>query len=168
MKRRRVKVKQDRYVIGLDPGVSGAIAVVNTRGDLVDSFQLPVMPAPSASTRKIVDPIAFRSAVEGWCVPGSIATVEWVWGQNTQSRTSAFSFGNASGMAVAVLILLRLQYHFVTPQQWKKHFRLIGKQKKAAIPEVSRLYPDVEVENHNIADAILITRFGWERYVRGL
>lgn len=153
--------------IGIDPGVSGAITVLNHRAELLLNAYLPVR--VGNRNKKVLDVTRFDEFLIKYHQPNLIVRVliEDVWGMPTMGSNSSFSFGHMAGSLVAVLIYNEFPYEFVTPNKWKKHFGLIKSPKSGSIDRVREYYPDIafsKKKDHNLADSILIARYLWERY----
>lgn len=120
-----------RVTFGIDPGLSGAVAV------LVDGEPVRVYDMP---TRKVGDwgevdaqQLAFILREERARYPGASfsASIEKVGARPNDGATSAFRFGESSGKAKAVLEALGIPYSRAIPAVWKRHYGLIGQDKDA-------------------------------------
>lgn len=152
--------------IGIDPGVSGAIAVL-CDGDLLRLEDMPV--AIVGKTRK------HRDIMEGQLAqilrphPGATVWLEAVHSMPGQGVSSSFLFGACYGACKGVAAGLGLRVELVRPQTWKKSFGLIGTDKDAARAVASNLYPGASLarkKDIGRADAILIAHFGVHHGVR--
>lgn len=157
------------YVLGIDPGSSGAVAVLNPRGNALEVVDVPtVLAYKSSKTRRMLDASGFARMVAKFVQSSSplIAVVEDVRAMPGQGVASMFSFGKSFGIALGVLAALQISTELVPPERWKKHFRL-GKDKEQARALATRLYPTVELElkkHQNRAEALLIARFWMETH----
>ncbi len=93
------------------------------------------------------------------------AYVELVGAMPGQGAASMFSFGHAAGVVSGVLGGLQMPVTFITPQAWKKHFSLIGKDKDAARTRAIQRWPawrdlDTKARGQALADAALLAAFG--------
>ena len=80
-----------------------------------------------------------------------------------QGVSSMFNFGMGYGAIQGVLAGLCVPLHLVTPQKWKKHQGLIGKDKDCARTLAQQLYPEASLarkKDIGRADAILIGDYG--------
>jgi len=150
-------------VLGLDPGVSGALAMLDT--DL-DALGICDMPGAVVKTNKT----ARRQVSESWLTSvireyrPDCAWVERVHAMPRQGVTSSFNFGLSYGLARGVLAGLGVQTSLVTPQEWKRAFRL-GPDKAEARIVASRLFPVnakqfSRVRDDGRAEAALLALFG--------
>ena len=107
-------------LIAVDPGsVSGAYAIRFDDGTL-EVGDLPVVDGQ-------VDAAAFSRFVRDSSV--THAVVERVGAMPGQGVTSTFRFGFAAGIIRGVLAANGIPVHYVTPGEWKKHFKLYGRGK---------------------------------------
>ena len=100
------------YVLGIDPGLSGAAALLRVS----DKSLIHVADMPVAKGR--VDPVKLAGLVEMYKTYGSIAAaVELVGSMPRQS--GAFNFGVSAGVVHGVLGALGVPCTLVSPSQWK-------------------------------------------------
>lgn len=118
-----------RYFIGIDPGATGAIGVVDHHGAVA---YVDDMPLYARYNVQIVD-ADFRLT---FALPGAFfdAAVERVHSMPGQGVSSTFKFGMMFAGAIALAEQLATAHNpiLVTPQTWKKHHGLIGADKDAA------------------------------------
>lgn len=155
------RTKEPRLIyIGIDPGISGAIALLTPQKELIETHFMPIMKLGKANRVNAADLARIlRMAGRGYAI------VERVSAMPGQGVVSMFSFGHAAGVAEAVLATLGIPYELVTPQRWKRHFGLIGLEKDASRAKAIQLYPKASLSRKKdvgIADAILLARYGVE------
>ena len=154
-------------LIGIDPGCSGAIALIDASSmAYVSHMLMPVMKMGKSSR---VNGAVIYAFLNNYTRQYNLhAYIELVGAMPGQGRTSMFTFGHAAGKAEAVIECLGIPYTMVTPQVWKKNAGLIGKDKDAARTRAIQLYPhlrdlDLKGEGQAIADAILLARYNTAR-----
>ncbi len=147
----------DRLVLGIDPGLTGALAVFDparpgavvvhdmpVAGGMVDAAELARLVCEIGPTEAVVEQVASR--------PG-------------QGVASIFKFGTCYGAALATVAAMGIPARLVPPTRWKKHFRL-GADKEDARALAVRLWPGCPAfsrkKDHGRAEAALIARFGAE------
>lgn len=165
--------------IGIDPGLSGALAVLNHNRELLALDDLPTMlrSAGGYVPRQIDGftlALRLREAITGWQRQEVMVAIEMVGAMPSQGSASVFAFGLAAGAIEGVVAGLRLPHVLVRPQQWKKHLKIpMGKAaknvdtKELARSAALRLYPDKRLSrkrDHNRAEAVLIARWCNEAY----
>ncbi|MCG7985048.1 MAG: crossover junction endodeoxyribonuclease [Candidatus Thiodiazotropha lotti] len=150
--------------IGIDPGISGAIAVLSADDEVIGIYDMPIMRA--SKTKNQVNAAELANIiidVIGDKPMGVTAIIEKVSAMPGQGVSSMFNFGKGAGVIEGVLAALRVPVEFVTPQKWKKAAGLIGKDKDMSRTKAIQLYPDAPLarkKDIGRADAILIARYG--------
>lgn len=142
------------WILGVDPGASGAVAAIEKSGP--DYWVRDLGGDPSLIAN------AFR---EIFSVSGAdrIAALEQVHAMPGQGVTSMFSFGASYGACRGILAYACVPYHLVTPSKWKKDLGL-GKDKDEALAMARRLFPTAELSRKKDigrAEALLIAE--WAR-----
>ena len=148
------------YLIGIDPGATGAIVVMTPKFDLIE---WAVMPTIKLGTQTRVNGAALAAILVEF--DAGHAYLEQVGAMPGQGVSSMFSFGHAAGTAAGVLAALQITTTLVTPQAWKKRAGLSGTEKDAARSRAIQLWPkwrdlDAKGKGQALADAALIARFG--------
>ena len=148
-------------VIGIDPGLSGAIAVLEEKR-VLGIFDMPVMAEGKKNKRQL------NSAQLVNVIKANInqneeisVVVEQVNAMPGQGVTSMFNFGQTFGAIKGVCAALKLPIYFVRPSKWKKHFELINSSKDSSRTKVIEMYPTLsdqlsKKKDVNKSDAILI------------
>lgn len=143
-------------VIGIDPGITGALAVLNGEG--VALFDLPV-------TKGEINGFALCEELR---LAEEVDHIDAVFMEETHAMPSTGSQGNFSqgftkGAIVTAVRVARLPLHRVNPATWKTKMGLRGKKKDASRHLAAELWPNQEfhlVKHHNRAEAALIARYG--------
>lgn len=107
-------------VIGIDPGASGAIAMIDTETQVLSIMDMPIVPVGKSKTRKEVDGRSIAAFVMGYDpddIP--VAYIEDVWSLPTDGHVGAFSFGDKYGTVKGVLSAFDIDMFRVRPQTWK-------------------------------------------------
>ena len=152
-----------KVIIGIDPGLSGAIAVLESRKKSI--LRLEDMPVVPDGKKRKVSGHGLKEILKHY----PRATVDMVYLERVsampgQGVVSMFSFGRSVGAVEAAISLLELPLTYVTPQKWmERSAGLIGTVKDASRGKVLDLYPDADVlrkKDNGRADAVLIARYG--------
>ena len=167
-------------VIGVDPGLTGALALLNHRG-LLACTDMPTMIKGNGegAVKNQVDPGALADLLRAW-IEGKDKNEIMVLieaqgpvrlpGNKILGGASAFSLAYTAGVIEGVVTALRLPRELVTPSAWKKALGLTAKgpdKKALARAMAQRYYPEADicrVRDHNRAEAILIARYGHQKY----
>ena len=151
-------------IFGIDPGVSGAISVLENK-KVIEVFDMPTMIDGKKNKRQVNGAHVTNIIKERIDDEKEIAVVvEHVNAMPGQGVTSMFNFGQSFGVIKGICSALGLPIYFVRPTKWKKHFNLIKTNKEASRTKVIEVYPEISSKLHrkkdsNKADAILIARY---------
>ena len=151
-------------VIGIDPGLSGAIAILEDN-KVLQIFDMPVMAEGKKNKRQLNSAQLANIIKEN--TQGSeekAVVVEQVNAMPGQGVTSMFNFGQTFGAIKGICAALNLPIFFVRPTKWKKHFELINSSKDSSRTKAIEMYPSLsnqlsKKKDVNKSDAILIARF---------
>jgi crossover junction endodeoxyribonuclease RuvC len=151
-------------IIGIDPGLSGAIAVLENN-KVLNIFDMPVMSEGKKNKRQL-NSAQLVSLLKDNLEPNkeTVVVVEQVNAMPGQGVTSMFNFGQTFGAIKGVCAALELPIFFVRPSKWKKHFELINASKDSSRTKAIEMYPTLsnqlaKKKDVNKSDAILIGRF---------
>ena len=151
-------------IIGIDPGLSGAIAILEDN-KVLSIFDIPVMAEGKKNKRQLNSAQLVDIIKENIKINDDIAVVvEQVNAMPGQGVTSMFNFGQTFGAIKGVCAALKLPIFFVRPSKWKKHFDLLNSSKDSSRTKVIEMYPSLsnqltKKKDVNKSDAILIARF---------
>ena len=158
-------VTMSKYIIGIDPGKKGGVAVLNEAGDLIFNSPLP----ESDELAKI------------FCNHGADQLIRRVYVEHCQSMpgqgvTSMFTYGVGFGRILGVLDSMRISYDLVRPQKWQKLMipgAKTGQSKPAALVKAKQLFPGnsfiqprCRKAHDGIVDALLIAEYGRLQHVK--
>ncbi len=143
-----------RY-IGIDPGQSGAIAVID------DHLNIHTLKDWS---NDILIAEAMRKINRETISKGLIinAALEYAHAMPKQGVSSMFKFGTNYGIWIGMLAILQISFTVVTPQKWQKGVIKKAETKEPAIVAAQRLFPSAELygpkggKKDGRADALLI------------
>ncbi len=166
-----VRGRSAEIVIGVDPGLDGAIATLNS--SQVAVHVMPTLKAPRGrgrviDTQRIVEIFEMAVAIP---LEQPHVFIEDQRPMPRQGVKSMFSLGKGIGVVEGVCAALRLPFEFVGARQWQKvMFAGIAHRdtKAAAILKAKQLYPNVSLlatdrcrkAHDGLADALLIATYG--------
>lgn len=148
-------------VFGIDPGsISGAWACIDTLRKTAFVGDIPVLDSNvnSAELARLLDLYDPDKVV-----------VERVGAMPHQGVSSVFSFGRGVGRIEGVVGCSSYSLEYLTPQVWKKHYKLPGgpKNKELSRARAIELYPAVaglSLKRHSgRAEALLIAHYYVEK-----
>jgi len=142
-------------VVGVDPGLSGAIAWVKD-GVVLDAVDMPVMDGR-------VDAPALADIICKYGTP-EMVIVEKVSSMPGQGVASTFKFGQSYGALLGVFGALKLRIVHVTPRKWKGSMGL-SSDKEMARARAIDTWPDSSdlfrrKKDHGRAEACLLASWG--------
>tara|TARA_Y100000817_G_scaffold207766_1_gene162940 strand:+ start:673 stop:1164 length:492 start_codon:yes stop_codon:yes gene_type:complete len=151
-------------IIGIDPGLSGGIAILDDL-KIFDIFDMPIM-SEGKKNKNQLNSAQLVNIISKHIVKkeDTYVIVEQVSAMPGQGVTSMFNFGQTFGSIKGICAALGLPIFYVRPAKWKKHFELINSSKDASRTKVIEMYPSISSrlsrkKDVNKADAILIARY---------
>ena len=151
-------------IVGIDPGLSGAIAILKDK-KVLSIFDMPVM-AEGKKNKRQLNSAQLVNIIKQNIDSNEdvVVVVEQVNAMPGQGVTSMFNFGQTFGAIKGVCAALDLPIFFVRPSKWKKYFELINSSKDSSRTKVIEMYPSLsnqlsKKKDVNKSDAILIARF---------
>jgi len=151
-------------IIGIDPGLSGAIAVLDNN-KVLKIYDMPIMAEGKKNKRQLNSAQLVNIIKENIKNYEEInVVVEQVNAMPGQGVTSMFNFGQTFGAIKGVCAALNLPIFFIRPSKWKKYFELINSSKDSSRTKAIEMYPYIasqlsKKKDVNKSDAILIARF---------
>ena len=160
-------------IIGIDPGLSGAIAVMHDK-KVINMYDMPLMAEGKKNKRQLNSSQLVNIIKENINEDEeAVVVVEQVNAMPGQGVTSMFNFGQTFGAIKGVCAALKLPIFFVRPSKWKKHFELINSSKDASRTKVIEMYPTLSAQltkkrDVNKSDAVLIAKFYFETKLKDI
>lgn len=171
----------DKFYLGIDPGLKGAIALINTKTKEVTTYIMPTTPImigdrqKNTINRKEVLKILRQYKIEA-------AVIERQWSRQGEGHVGAFTLGLGYGILLTCLDACDIKYEEVTAQAWRAkvvnpRFDIIKGQvgeeiygydtKQMSIKVCKYLYPEVSLlasptsrtDNDGLAEAILMASY---------
>ncbi len=155
------------YVAGCDTGTSGAIAILDGSGRLVEVYDMPTLRTGKGTEldgpmiRAIFSKVDHVVLEKAQAMPAERVKDGKVVKQGISSTAH---YMKGAGILEGICIGLSLPYTLVAPVSWKsKLMKDMPKEKEASIIRVRQLFPGVTLprkKDHGKADAILIGLYG--------
>lgn len=159
-------------VLGVDPGLTGALALLDDRGRFLTISDMPIMSrgVKSGKSQNCVNYKGLQLLIDAWRAEYGeiVAYVENIHAMPGQGVTSMFNMGDTFGAIKAILACEDIETYYITPQSWKKHFKLTSDKEQCrayairTCPQAAQ-YLDRK-KDHNRAEALLIARYGVKLY----
>ena len=142
--------------IGIDPGKSGALALLTEDG------QCTVVPFQES---------AYTAILKASSGPSSVCCLEKVGAMPGQGVVSMFNFGHNLGYIEGLLQAFDIPYQLVPPQTWKKEF-CVTSDKNTSIEVCRKLFPHVcllptassRKPSDGMAEAMLMAEYARRRF----
>ena len=132
-------------IIGIDPGISGAICFFEN-GEVKDVIDMPTMAEGKKNKRQINGRQIFNeisNRINNYNSKNINVIVEQVSAMPGQGVTSMFNFGQSFGIIKGICSAMQLPIFFVRPAKWKKYFDLINSQKDASRTKAIEMFPKI-------------------------
>lgn len=148
-------------IVGIDPGLTGAVAVLDVLGKLVHVWDMPtVEKGGKTRVKREVHAVGLASLLRG--VSAGQACVESVASMSSQGVAGVFSLGDTFGTIRGVCGAMQIPLTRVTPQAWKKGMG-VGKDKEKCRELAIELSGETGLfkrkKDHNRAEAYLIALY---------
>ena len=151
-------------ILGIDPGFSGAFAVLNPTTMNLGVADMPVVKNTKGKTELDLP------ALYDLLTPPTrnvTAILEFVAARPNQGAPATFRFGQGFGAIQMALAAHQIPVQYVTPAKWKRHFGL-SKDKGASRGLANQRFPinakDFRrVKDDGRAEAALIALYGKEK-----
>jgi len=131
-------------LIGIDPGLNGAVSVINDAGN-IEILDAPVIELSKGKgiKREYLDS-SMASILKSFDPKHTHIFLEKIHSMPGQGVTSMFSMGVGYGLWRGIVAAYELPLTLVTPQEWKKTMmKGMGKEKAASCYRAQQLYPDI-------------------------
>jgi len=149
-----------KAVIGIDPGVKGAIALING----LDRVTVKDFPGDFSLVYKILDEWDRLYNIQ-------LVIIEKVSSTAIGGKKANFGFGKNAGVYEGICLAMELPYLLVLPREWQKVTdKKSGKTTKERSTNTARkLFPHIDLGNRKTADradALNISYYGWTRLLK--
>lgn len=153
-------------VLGIDIGMTGAVAAIDAAG----RARVSDLVTKADACGKRLDGRALSHLLHEFIPPGEVglAIIEDVRVRNIAGRMAHSSEGSlmrSRGIVESICDVCRIDLQIVQPGVWKRWYGLLGKDKGESLAKARTLYPAVDdmlrrVKDHNRAEALLIAHYG--------
>lgn len=151
-----------RFIGGIDPGLTGALAVLDFKEYRLHLWDTPTVSVKTGvNTRKRCNPEAFTEAFR--LFPLDYCTIENVHSTPNDGHVGAFSFGKVTGIAIGIAHGLGIPLAQVSPAKWKMQMK-VPAYKDAAKAKASEYFPHctamwARAMDHGRAEAAVIALY---------
>ena len=168
-------------IIGIDPGITGAVAIITEKEgkNTVEIIDTPSCKIKKGKNKKDYLPQQMADIFSVYT--GTLYSnekihlfIEQVHSMPGQGVSSTFNFGKGYGIWLGIIAAFNafsdshvtMTCNMVTPQKWKKEMMFgMSKEKEAALIRASQLFPQMSSslarkKDVDRADALLIAAYG--------
>lgn len=154
-------------ILGVDPGINGALARYD--GEHLSVIDMPTYVAKAGKRqvdRRFIDEPELVRLVQMCGMECDWLIMEQVGGIPAQSASSAFTFGRGVGVIIGAAIGIGIRREEVHPSAWKSALR-VPADKRAARARASELLPAWSnlwtLQKHDgRAESAMIALYGWQ------
>jgi len=152
-------------ILGIDPGLSGALAFYDTEANTIDVIDMPCVELMrNKKLKREVSANMLAEHLDGRAVAG--AFLERVNAMPGQGVSSVFSFGRSAGVVEGVVAACRIPLTLVIPQTWQKVMN-VRDGKDASRERAMQLFPAsadlfARKKDDGRSDAALIAVYGFQ------
>lgn len=150
--------------LGIDPGLSGALAFLDPVNNSLEVFDMPTHTVKSnGKNKRKIDLHGLAIIIRDRAFKVQVGVVEEVGAMPGQGVTSMFSFGFSAGCAQMAVAMAQVPLVLVTPRVWKSAMRLKSNKdesRRAAsrlMPQHAHLWPLVKHDGR--AEAALLAQY---------
>lgn len=151
-------------ILGIDPGCTGAIAILDTADGEAHTFDTPVTTGKiNGKNRTLYQPDAMIDLIRQ-CLPIDLAVIEHQQVMGKEGVVSAFSIGYGYALWIMALVSLKIPREIIKPIDWKR-IMLQGRDKELSRQRAIELFPGLSGElklkkHHGRAEALLLCEYG--------
>lgn len=167
-----IKSKNLEYYAGIDPGLSGAITLLDDQGNIITMHDAPIIVVKQGKknrTKYIESSMvtifeSFRALAGGRPVHIGIENVH---AMPKQGVTSMFSMGMGFGLWIGIIASARYPITYIESVAWKRGMGIAAKSDKSAsivramqlFPRAQLVKPRCRVESDGRAESLLIAEY---------
>jgi len=167
-----------RVTIGVDPGLSGAIAFYRQHDGMMKIYDMPTRAKGGThATRKEIDPYELSFIVKKFALYADIAVIEDVGAmvyrdasgfKRGQGAAQSFAFGKAAGVVIGVIAAHGIRIQPVLPAVWKSLYGLSRDKDKSRV-KATNMFPRnsddfTRKKDADRAEAALLAYFAADRF----
>lgn len=142
-------------IVGIDPGMTGAVACIETHGPhVVGAFDMQVVDIDRSMA--VVDEDWLINTMTGWQADAVAVERQGPIYDPKRGRlmggSSVAKLGMVTGSIIAICRLSGRPMHYLTPGSWKTTLALAGKPKDRALDRARALFPEHDLFRHGRGD----------------
>jgi crossover junction endodeoxyribonuclease RuvC len=153
-------------LIGIDPGLTGAVATIDLGGNLISVQDTPTITVKRGNkNRNVYLETAMVTLLENSKNAGKVVCVgiENVHSMPAQGVSSSFHFGQGFGIWLGILAALRLPIQRIEPAKWKRGMGIAsGAGKGESILKALQIFPTASLarkRDEGRAESLLLAEY---------
>jgi len=150
-------------IAGIDVGNTGAIAILDKKGNIVECVFMPVISYQKQGKKKKTE--YDEPAIKNFLLKHKVkhCGIEKAQTMPGQGISSMGNYMMGYGILRGICTGIGVPYTLIHPKTWKKKLMMdMGQAKGESIVRVKQLYPDYNLplkKDHGKADSILIAKY---------
>jgi crossover junction endodeoxyribonuclease RuvC len=159
------------FILGIDPGYSGALAIINPKSNkLISVIDMPVTKSKTKAGKKItrIDIPQLSDFISSQSPSIQFAVIEDVGAMPSQGLVSTFNFGFGAGIIHGIVTSFMIPIFSPKPQIWKSILNL-SRDKTLSVKKAHALFPQhvdiLPTSKDGRAEAALLAYFG-KRFIK--
>lgn len=159
-----------RKILGIDPGLSGGLSIIDEQFNLIACIQMPTVFVDDKKRRVDPRPVFDFIALHA----PELAIVELVGAMPGNGVTSMFNFGDAFGVVRGIAECLCQDVRYSRPQEWRGYQSLSGLSKEQIAEIAYEVFGESQIYGKpykrkgeikrktcdGISDSLMIAKFG--------
>lgn len=136
-----------RRFLGVDPGLSGAVALLDPDGACIWCRDTPTALRLDSAKRERRDYALadMRTLLVEAAADGLLACLESVHAFPEQGVSSTFALGRGFGIWLGLLAGVQVPFICVNPVRWKSHYGLLRAGKQASRLQAQQRWPNIDL-----------------------
>lgn len=148
-------------LLGIDPGLKGALAFLDRKGNLLGAFKIPTyrQQRSKGKFKTFIDERELAAIIDRF--QPSEYWIEDVFSSSQMGVVSSFSFGEGKGILKGLAAGRGIIPNYVSPAVWKRDIGVTA-EKRSSILKAKRLFPFQQkmLTSEGKCEAALIALYG--------
>ncbi len=156
-----------KYIVGIDPGLSGGLAFYDPMMETLETFEMPTLIAGAKNKtghKRVLDKSELARMFDSYGSSIKKVIIENVHAMPGQGVSSMFSFGCSFGVVQGIVAANFLPVEFIEPRKWKSVLR-VPAAKDGARLKANEFFPKFSAQWSKVkwdgrAEAAMIAYYG--------
>ena len=158
----RMRDDYHNYWVGIDPGFTGALAVIERDSGPIQLYDMPIL---ILGKKKELNRPLLLELMYPWFRGSTIVAIERAQSMPKQGVRSVFNYAQGYGILLGMLSAFAVPHFIVPPTEWKKKMLAgLPRGKDTARFQAMNLFPSVAEQlnlkkHHGRAEALLLAEY---------